>query len=70
MQGRGVKVGDLVLRENEVSHNEPRGRLGTTLERLYKVVTTYHNGAYELETIEGCAIPCTWHIQDLNKFFI
>lgn len=30
MQGRDMKVGYLVLRANEVSHSEPRGKLGPT----------------------------------------
>lgn len=65
-----MKVGDLFLRGNEVSHSEPRRKLGPTWEGPYRVVTTHCNDSYKLETMEGRAIPHTWHIQHLKKFFI
>ncbi|KAI3739893.1 hypothetical protein L2E82_30305 [Cichorium intybus] len=68
VKGRAFKVGDLVLRKNEVSHAQPRGKLGPTWEGPYKVVEAHQNGAYVLETMEGNPIPRTWNIQHLKKF--
>lgn len=54
-----MKVRDLVLRVNEVSHIEPRGRLGPTWEVPYRKTTAHHNGSNELETMYGRPIPRT-----------
>lgn len=54
-----MKVGDLVLHSNEVSHAEPRGNLGPTWEGPYKIVEAHRSESYELETLEGRKIPRT-----------
>lgn len=38
---KALKVGDYVLRKNEVSHALPRGKLGAKWEGPYKVVEAY-----------------------------
>ncbi|KAI3503882.1 hypothetical protein L1887_32347 [Cichorium endivia] len=68
VKGRAFKVGDLVLRKNEVGHAQPREKLGPTWEDPYKVVEAHRNGAYALETMDGNPIPRTWNIQHLKSF--
>ncbi|KAI3523816.1 hypothetical protein L1887_02241 [Cichorium endivia] len=62
------RVGDLVLRKNEASHAEPRGKLGPTWEGPYRVTEANPKGCYILETLEGRAIPRTWNVQNLKQF--
>ncbi|KAI3691317.1 hypothetical protein L2E82_49639 [Cichorium intybus] len=61
-------IGDLVLRKNEASHAEPRGKLGPTWEGPYIITEASPKGCYILETLEGRAIPRTWNIQNLKQF--
>lgn len=59
MRGRACKVGDLVLRKNEASRQEPMGKLSPNWEGPYKVVEARHNGSYVLEYMQGMGLPRT-----------
>lgn len=48
----GIKGGDLVLRKNEVSRQEPSRKLDTFWEGPYKVIKTHGNSAYVLQDTE------------------
>ncbi|GJY04922.1 reverse transcriptase domain-containing protein [Tanacetum coccineum] len=54
-----VKVGEFVLRKNELSKVENTGKLGPKWERSYEVVEAYGTGAYKLRSMEGAEIPRT-----------
>ncbi|GKA70692.1 reverse transcriptase domain-containing protein [Tanacetum coccineum] len=53
------KVGECVLRKNELSKAENTGKLRPKWEGPYEVVETYGTGAYKLRSMEGAEIPST-----------
>ncbi|GJU94002.1 reverse transcriptase domain-containing protein [Tanacetum coccineum] len=53
------KVGEFVLRRNEVSRAANTGKLGPTWEGPYKVIQAFQSGAYKLSNMEGEEIPRT-----------
>ncbi|GJY61841.1 reverse transcriptase domain-containing protein [Tanacetum coccineum] len=60
------KVGEFVLRKNELLKVENTGKLGPKWEGPYKVVEAYDTGAYKLRSMEGAEIPRTWHSSNLR----
>ena len=70
MKNKAFWVGGYVLRRNEVSHAQPRGKLGQTWEVPYKIIEAHCNGSYSLDTTEGRQIPKTWNAINLRKFRI
>jgi hypothetical protein len=62
------QVGDLVLRENKASNQEPKGKLGLKWEGPYIVVWSNGKGTYKLSYTEGTEIPRTWNIMQLCKY--
>ncbi|GJT12314.1 hypothetical protein Tco_0859356 [Tanacetum coccineum] len=62
------KVGEFVLRKNELSKVENTGKLGPKWEGPYEVVETYGTGAYKLRSMEGAEIPRTSHSSNLQKY--
>ncbi|GJS70905.1 reverse transcriptase domain-containing protein [Tanacetum coccineum] len=61
------KVGEFVLRRNEVSRAANTGKLGPTWEGPYKVIQAFQSGAYKLSNMEGEEIPRTWHACNLRR---
>ncbi|KAK3003723.1 hypothetical protein RJ639_019794 [Escallonia herrerae] len=64
------RVGDLVLRRIEAS--APRdaiGKLAPNWEGPYKVVKLGGPGAYNLEAMDGKAIPRTWNATNLRRYY-
>ncbi|GKA45610.1 reverse transcriptase domain-containing protein [Tanacetum coccineum] len=53
------KVGEFVLRRNEVSRAANTGKLGPTWEGPYKVIQAFQSVAYKLSNMEGEEIPRT-----------
>ena len=70
VRNKALRVGDYVLRKNEVSHAQPGGKLSQTWEGPYKVIKAHHNGSYSIETPEGRQIPRTLNARNLRKFHI
>ncbi|GJW37530.1 hypothetical protein Tco_0060450 [Tanacetum coccineum] len=64
------KVGEFVLRKNELSKVENTGKLGPKWEGPYEVVETYGTGAYKLRCMDGAEIPRTWHSSNLRKYYM
>ncbi|GKC16071.1 reverse transcriptase domain-containing protein [Tanacetum coccineum] len=64
------KVGEFVLRKNELSKAEITRKLGPKWEGPYEVVETYGTGAYKLWSMEGAEIPRTWHSSNLRKYYM
>ncbi|GJS62234.1 reverse transcriptase domain-containing protein [Tanacetum coccineum] len=64
------KVGEFVLRRNEVSRAANTGKLGPTWEGPYKVIQAFQSGAYKLSNMEGEEIPRTWHACNLRSVTI
>jgi hypothetical protein len=65
---RQFQPGDLVLRRVEV-HNKPIHKLHPIWEGPFRVVRSYENRAYLLETLAGSSIPNSWNIANLKKFY-
>ncbi|GKA50647.1 hypothetical protein Tco_0743720, partial [Tanacetum coccineum] len=64
------KVGEFILRRNEVSRAANTGKLGPTWEGPYKVIQAFQSGAYKLSNMEGEEIPRTWHACNLRSMTI
>jgi hypothetical protein len=60
---------DLVLRKVEAT-GKKMGKLDPAWEGPLRVVQSHGNGAYVLETTEGFAVPRTWNVAHLRKFFV
>ncbi|RRT39670.1 hypothetical protein B296_00035700 [Ensete ventricosum] len=62
---------DLVLRKAEVSDpTRSRGKLVRNWERPYRVVDVIQEGTCTLATVDGRLLPRTWHISNLQKFYV
>ncbi|GJQ97444.1 reverse transcriptase domain-containing protein [Tanacetum coccineum] len=64
------KVGEFVLRKNELSKVKSTGKLGPKWEGPYEVIETYGTGAYKLRSMDGAEIPRTWHSSNLRKYYM
>ncbi|XP_076919340.1 uncharacterized protein LOC143580108 [Bidens hawaiensis] len=63
------KKGDWVLRENEASRKEDKGKLGPKREGPYQVIWAGENRAYRLAELIGKEIPRTWNSMQLRKYY-
>ncbi|GJR86177.1 reverse transcriptase domain-containing protein [Tanacetum coccineum] len=70
VRNKQFKVGESVLRKNELLKVENTGKLGPKWEGPYEVVKTYGTGAYKLWSMEGAKIPRTWHSSNLRKYYM
>nr|GEU69452.1 hypothetical protein [Tanacetum cinerariifolium] len=64
------RPGDLVYRNNEVSHMEGGGKLGPKWEGPYEVIEALDKGAYKLKDRNGLTLPRTLNIRNLKKCYI
>lgn len=64
------KFWDLVPHKNEVCKVEPLGKLVPNWEGQYRVQRQVAIESYQLETLEGKALPRIWHVINLRRFFI
>jgi hypothetical protein len=64
------QVGDLVLRNNEVSKAEKLGKLEATWEGPYRIEEDLGKGSYKLADLSGAPLPRTWHVTNLKKFYV
>ena len=46
-----------------------QGKLGLTWEEPYKVVKFYRRGTYNLEKLNGIALPHPWNAEHLKKYY-
>ncbi|RRT85889.1 hypothetical protein B296_00001724 [Ensete ventricosum] len=64
-------MGDPVLRRAEVSDpRRTRGKLALRWEGPYRVTQVIRDGSYILSTMEGRALPQTWHVSNLKKLYV
>ena len=68
VKGTACRVGELVLRRNEASRQEPTRKLGPKWEGPYRVTEARRNGSYMLETMQGKRLPRPWNITNLRRF--
>ncbi|RRT46511.1 hypothetical protein B296_00013984 [Ensete ventricosum] len=71
IQPRPIGKGDRVLRRTEVS--DPRRtqvKLALRWEGLYRVIRVIRDRTYILSMMEGRALPRTWHVSNLKKFYV
>ncbi|GJZ14385.1 reverse transcriptase domain-containing protein [Tanacetum coccineum] len=61
------KPGDLVYRNNDVSHAKDSGKLSPKWEGPYKVTKALGNGAYKLKDRNGKLLPRTSNVRNLKK---
>ncbi|GKD89152.1 reverse transcriptase domain-containing protein [Tanacetum coccineum] len=61
------KVGEFVLRRNEVSRAANTSKLRPTWEGPYKFIQAFQNGAYKPSNMEWEEIPRTWHACNLQR---
>jgi hypothetical protein len=67
---REFKVGDLVLRKVTLATKDPtQGKLGPTWEGPYRVVKFHRKGTYNLEKLDGTALPHPWNAEHLKKYY-
>jgi hypothetical protein len=64
------KPGDLVLRKNEASNQEAKGKMGPKWEGPYRIKEAHKGGSYKLETKEGQAITRHWNAMNLIRFYV
>ncbi|XP_076899610.1 uncharacterized protein LOC143553508 [Bidens hawaiensis] len=63
------KEGEYVMRNNETSHMEPRGKLCSRWEGLFIVVEATKKWAYKLKRLDGTMILGTWNGIHLEKCY-
>jgi hypothetical protein len=61
--------GDLVLRKIEATRKKV-GKLYAVWEGPFRVVRSYHNGSYKLETMTGHEVPRSRNARHLRKFYL
>ncbi|XP_074300810.1 uncharacterized protein LOC141632132 [Silene latifolia] len=68
---RTLQVGDLVLRKVfPNTKNQSEGIFAYNWEGPYRIEGIVGNGAYKLETMDGEAVPRSWNIIHLKKYYI
>ncbi|RWW71541.1 hypothetical protein BHE74_00020710 [Ensete ventricosum] len=59
------------LPEAEVSDpRHSRRKLAPRWEGLYRIVRAIRDETYTLSTMDGKILPRTWHVSNLNKFYV
>jgi hypothetical protein len=67
---RDFKVGDLVLRKVTLATKDPaEGKLASSWEGPYKVISCHRPGAYYLEDQKGKVLQRPWNAEHLKKYF-
>ena len=67
---RSYKPGDLVLKKLLPARKNPtRGKPGLNWEGPYVVSRVVRPGNYELWTVEGKALPHSWNVEHLKRFY-
>jgi hypothetical protein len=61
--------GDLVLHKTEAIGKKV-GKLDAAWEGPFRVMRSYHNGSYKLETVTGRKVPRSWNTMHLRKFYL
>ncbi|XP_074271144.1 uncharacterized protein LOC141595071 [Silene latifolia] len=68
---RALQVGDLVLRKVfPNTKNQSAGKFAYNWEAPDRIEDIVGNGAYKLETIDGEAVPRSWNIIHLKKYYV
>ena len=60
---------DFVLRLNDLSNVEKKGKLGPNWEGPYIIHEPHGNGSYTLRHLNGDIIPNKWNAVNLKKFY-
>ena len=67
---RKFAAGDLILRRASIGNKNTRdGKLAANWEGPYRISQTTESGAYALETLTGKALPRTFNVLDLKRFY-
>ncbi|GJR21894.1 reverse transcriptase domain-containing protein [Tanacetum coccineum] len=64
------KPGDLVYRNNDVSHAKDSGKLSPKWEGSYEVTEALGNEAYKLRDCNGKLLPRNWNVRNLKKCYV
>ncbi|GKE01182.1 reverse transcriptase domain-containing protein [Tanacetum coccineum] len=70
VRNTSFKPGDLVYRNNDVSHARDSGELGPKWEGPYKVTEAPGKGAYKLRDRDGKLLSRTWNVHNLKKCYM
>ncbi|XP_057744562.1 uncharacterized protein LOC130962356 [Arachis stenosperma] len=66
---RTFKEGDLILRQTEEARRPPaHGKLAANWEGPFRVTKVLGKGAYQLQTLQGKAIPGNWNVSSLKMY--
>ncbi|GAA0149201.1 hypothetical protein LIER_08439 [Lithospermum erythrorhizon] len=68
LQNRQFRCGDLVLRY--ASQPREQSKLSHKWEGPYRVKKVVGQSTYELEELDGKAVPRTWHASKLCKYYV
>ena len=67
---RPLEPGDLVLRKVlGTVKNLAWEKLGPNWEGLYRITSLAGIGAYFLEDLDECVIPCPWNVNNLRRYY-
>ena len=67
---RPLTVGDLVLRKFLGTAKNPAwGKLGPNWEGAYRITSVVGIGAYHLEDLEERAVPRSWNVNNLRRYY-
>ncbi|GJW69047.1 hypothetical protein Tco_0123471 [Tanacetum coccineum] len=70
VRSTSFRPGDFVYRNNEASHAEDGGKLGSKWEGPYEVMEALGRGAYKLRDRNGDILPRTWNVCNLKKCYM
>ena len=67
---RPLGLGDLVMRKILGSAKNPSwGKLGPNWEGPYRITSVARIGAYYLEDLDKKAVPCSWNVNNLRRYY-
>ncbi|GAA0186791.1 hypothetical protein LIER_34079 [Lithospermum erythrorhizon] len=69
VKNKQFKVGDLVLRLYSITHPKKKDKLSPKWKGPYRISCMLGPSTYEIKTMNGDAIPCTWHVSYLSKYY-
>ncbi|GAA0143096.1 hypothetical protein LIER_03857 [Lithospermum erythrorhizon] len=70
VKNRQFRAGDLVLRLCSASQPKEKCKLILKWERPYQVKKVIGPSTYELEDLDGKAVPRTWHASKLCRYYV
>ncbi|GAA0145172.1 hypothetical protein LIER_05425 [Lithospermum erythrorhizon] len=70
VKSRQFRVGDLVLRLRSASQPKEQGKLSPKWEGPYRVKKVVGPSTYELEDLDGKAVPRTWHASKICRYYM